>query len=612
MDDVLNEGQLLPSPRRLPGKFAFLFGDQALTDTKLFIRRSGSEVAIDQDEGGQLLHSTVLCANSSYFCSKLLGPAAPPSPGPRSIEIEVDSLEDVAPLMSVLRFMYTEDLNYRYGIDSPSELVALMRIAHRFQVPDCVAACRSEFSKLRTSDLDLQLLRMIYSNSTADSAMESCFDGGIMVAVESRLLELFGDGVAVLRNPNQLEEFLSLPLVAVCTLLNSDQLVVDSENTVAVLASVWVAQQSKKAALPLEHVKKVAGCIRLSLLSPSYLCGVLPNMKWYSFPAQSPAAYFHAVQSKLSSIEGRSLIQGQALRYQPVHARSAVKEQNLELMLEVEEARLEQYLKEGQLLLGFSSVNAGSREGGMQKEGSSLPVVAPRGVQVNSECSFFCGYSFGIKLVFGYSAASSNSTRECGMASIRDSSVAGSPAGNKQDGANQPVDTKQLRASSLPKTASLARSTVATATNSGTQSPPGLPSATAAPTALIRTLTSRQMEAADAFFSSGAPGLSFGVTPSVFASYPPGESVLLPLSCPISVSFRCTLEAVGPYGTPFAAATFTGGSFMRPGEESVSSIAVSNFFKKVGPDQSDMGAWQPFLCDGKLRLRLTIKGPSVE
>jgi hypothetical protein len=64
MDDApANEGQVvLPSPRRLPGKFAFLYGDQALADTKLFVRLVGSEVPIDQEEGHSL-HSTVMCAN---------------------------------------------------------------------------------------------------------------------------------------------------------------------------------------------------------------------------------------------------------------------------------------------------------------------------------------------------------------------------------------------------------------------------------------------------------------------------------------------------------------------------------------------------------------------
>ncbi len=40
-------------------------------------------------------------------------------------------------------------------------------------------------------------------------------------------------------------------------------------------------------------------------------------------------------------------------------------------------------------------------------------------------------------------------------------------------------------------------------------------------------------------------------------------------------------------------------------------MAVSNFFKKVGDNQDDLTSWLPFLCDGKLRLRLTLKGSSV-
>ena len=52
----------------------------------------------------------------------------------------------------------------------------------------------------------------------------------------ARLLELFGDGVAVLRDPEETlaEGFLTLPFSAVHALLRSDRLVVDSENTIAV------------------------------------------------------------------------------------------------------------------------------------------------------------------------------------------------------------------------------------------------------------------------------------------------------------------------------------------------------------------------------------------
>ncbi len=33
----------------------------------------------------------------------------------------------------------------------------------------------------------------------------------------------------------------------------------------------------------------------------------------------------------------------------------------------------------------------------------------------------------------------------------------------------------------------------------------------------------------------------------------------MPLLVPVTVSFKCTLEAVGPYGSPYASATFPGG-----------------------------------------------------
>jgi hypothetical protein len=93
------------------------------------------------------------------------------------------------------------------------------------------------------------------------------------------------------------------------------------------------------------------------------------------------------------------------------------------------------------------------------------------------------------------------------------------------------MDTKAGASSLLPRqqaglsvAQSPARASVAvsSAQLSPVAAPPAATFATTPPD-LIRTLTSRQAEAADAFYSSGVPGLSFGVTPSVFATYPPGD-----------------------------------------------------------------------------------------
>ena len=48
------------------------------------------------------------------------------------------------------------------------------------------------------------------------------------------------------------------------------------------------------------------------------------------------------------------------------------------------------------------------------------------------------------------------------------------------------------------------------------------------------------------------------------------------------------------------------------GEESVSCIGCSNFFKKLGNQLSDPSAWGPFLANGSLKLRLTVQGGTVE
>ena len=49
---------------------------------------------------------------------------------------------------------------------------------------------------------------------------------------------------------------------------------------------------------------------RLGLLSPSYLCGVLPNIKWAQFTSEGSlsSSYFRTLQSKLASVEGNAVL----------------------------------------------------------------------------------------------------------------------------------------------------------------------------------------------------------------------------------------------------------------------------------------------------------------
>ena len=103
---------------------------------------------------------------------------------------------------------------------------------------------------------------------------------------------------------------------------------------------------------------------------------------------------------------------------------------------------------------------------------------------MNSDCSFFCGYMFGIKLVFGASAA-----------------PPAAPAG-------------QLEAASAK--GSSGNSAVGARGGGGDRSSKGGSAFSAAAAAAA------ELAGEAAAPSAGSAAAVFGVTPSVFASYPPG------------------------------------------------------------------------------------------
>ena len=192
------------------GKYAFLLADADLADCNLrLVPGSGSQmrnassastvlstvpafggeedatfseefkhVTIDEKSDGSVTlpcHAIVLCANSAYFRSKLLGGhhAKPSVGGKREIEEAVDP-KDVPSVKALIRFMYTEVrkvevlkgeqfrimhvlyfvrlnvyfmivcfwqvLEFNQGADSPAELISILRVAGRFKVSANVAA----------------------------------------------------------------------------------------------------------------------------------------------------------------------------------------------------------------------------------------------------------------------------------------------------------------------------------------------------------------------------------------------------------------------------------------------------------------------------------------
>jgi hypothetical protein len=55
-----------------------------------------------------------------------------------------------------------------------------------------------------------------------------------------------------------------------------------------------------------------------------------------------------------------------------------------------------------------------------------------------------------------------------------------------------------------------------------------------------------------------------------------GEEGMLPLVTPVTVSFKCTLEAIGAYGSPYSSSTFCGASFIKPGGDAWAMICLES------------------------------------
>mmetsp|Transcript_28620 Transcript_28620/g.77209 ORF Transcript_28620/g.77209 Transcript_28620/m.77209 type:complete len:543 (+) Transcript_28620:48-1676(+) len=522
-------------------KNAWLFGCEDLADVKLQLYSTRPDGQEGPQEDELALHAVVLAANSIYFRTKLL---ANKSGGVlRILREQLASSEEVQAARIVLSHMYKEVLEHN-GI---SQLVTALKLADRWQADDTIAACSSAFAALDPKDIDLDALKRAYS---VEGILHNTASFSEMIPkVQGRLMDMFSDLVQVMRSPEMQSQLLQLPFAAVLVLLRSEQLVVDSENTVLAVANLWVTRGQGKGST--DHQKEMlANTVRLHALSTSYICGVLPNLKWFAWPKQAPGAYYGTLQARMMSKEAAQVLAvhsrpggaGAAAVYTPGDQAQSrrVNDQNLELICDIEEDRLNQYIRDG--TAGLQA--AQSQGGGFYK-----------GIHVHSECSYFSGFLWGIKVVFGFSAggpSSSNAATKTGVEGEMQAMSLKAGDGSVHGG----LANGEAKTSAVPQ---------------------------------------------------------FTVTPSVFAALPPGEEGIAPIYTPINTTFRCTLEAIGDYNTPYSAATFLGASFMRPGDDSVSSIGISNFFKKVGAQQGEPEAWKPFLHGGnKLRLKLHVAGNSVE
>jgi hypothetical protein len=132
-----------------------------------------------------------------------------------------------------------------------------------------------DLSCTQLADLLPQLPDSLKLLDQHDAWEEKCMaalkgDGGALISKEGVLLYLFGDVHALVTTPNKLKRFSQLPYEALKAWLGSDNLVVDSEDSVVVALSFWIKTHvdGPPRSLTKQQNQQLCELIRVKHLTP--------------------------------------------------------------------------------------------------------------------------------------------------------------------------------------------------------------------------------------------------------------------------------------------------------------------------------------------------------
>jgi hypothetical protein len=161
-----------------------------------------------------------------------------------------------------------------------SHAVQMCKVADMWDAPGCMGCCLKALAQLTASELDLQG-RMTILQLLPDAAQQLVCDHSIWVQrcvevvcegvsagkdAQALLLHLFGDVHALLTSPDLLQHFRQLSFTAIKAWADSDDLVVDSEDSVAVALGWWAAG-AEGSKCSEEQLKELSGLVRLRHMS---------------------------------------------------------------------------------------------------------------------------------------------------------------------------------------------------------------------------------------------------------------------------------------------------------------------------------------------------------
>ena len=160
----------------------------------------------------------------------------------------------------------------------------------------CMEPILAALSAVEARGVDLALLSDVYSLPAG--LLESPPLEKIAAACKLKLVELFGDVPAVIKDQEQRRQFCALPHAAVLAWLRSDDLKVHSESCVLFLLTAWVNGKERPAVCSPDQHKLLAHSVRVTHLSPTYLHCVLPGLKWFQKCCSGDARFVLTLQLK--------------------------------------------------------------------------------------------------------------------------------------------------------------------------------------------------------------------------------------------------------------------------------------------------------------------------
>ncbi len=152
----------------------------------------------------------------------------------------------------------------------------MCRVADRWGATPCLSLCFSAIIQMLgdLDQLDVQALTDVICE-LPDSISSLPEHKAWVTVLDSALEHHFGDVHALLTNPEQLQLFRGLPFHAVRAWAASDELTVDSENSVAVALTVWAEGEQGSQCTEAQQVE-LSGLLRVRYLSTggrSRCCG---------------------------------------------------------------------------------------------------------------------------------------------------------------------------------------------------------------------------------------------------------------------------------------------------------------------------------------------------